>query len=129
MVRCFQLGILERRTRTDLFAVHAKTYSKLWKRVKGCTIPILADTWACASRYAPRGHASHGHLAGVYFMGLHLMGIRLMGVYFICLHLMGMRLMGMRLMDVHLMDVAGAVLSGLWGISNAPDLYSRWRYF
>ena len=42
MVRPFQWGILERMTKTD-FAVHAKMYGKLQKRVKGCTIPILAD--------------------------------------------------------------------------------------
>jgi hypothetical protein len=33
MVRTFQWGILERRTKTD-FAVHAKMYSKLQKRAK-----------------------------------------------------------------------------------------------
>jgi hypothetical protein len=32
---------LDRRTKTD-FAVHAKMYSKLQKRVKGSTIPVLA---------------------------------------------------------------------------------------
>ena len=42
MVRTFQWGILERRTKTD-FAVYAKMYSKLPKRMKGCTISILAD--------------------------------------------------------------------------------------
>jgi len=43
MVRRFQWGILEKEDQDRLFAVHAKMYSKLWKRVKGCTIPILAD--------------------------------------------------------------------------------------
>src|SRR5271156_1114049 len=43
MVRAFQWGILERRTKTN-FAVHAQVHSKLLKRVKGCTIPILADS-------------------------------------------------------------------------------------
>jgi hypothetical protein len=52
MVRPFQWGILERRTRTD-FAVHAKMYSKLQKRVKGCTIPILADTMHIEVMYLP----------------------------------------------------------------------------
>src|SRR5271156_2607919 len=47
--------ILDRRTKTD-FAVHAKMYSKLQKRVKGCTIPILVG------RMTRIGHGLHRQL-------------------------------------------------------------------
>jgi hypothetical protein len=43
MVRRFQWGILERRTRTDLCRTRQDVQPTLEKRVKGCTVPILAD--------------------------------------------------------------------------------------
>ena len=36
-------GLFKTGSRVETDVVHAKVYTKLQKRVKGCTIPILAD--------------------------------------------------------------------------------------